>query len=94
MNKKIRYMAVALVLALMCCASPLNLSVAYADELVAMEENIVFKEAYNIQADVIVRYYRMHNGHLQYRRYNETRGYWVDSHWINCNTGNSNVEDI
>lgn len=36
-----------------------------------------------IYADSIVKKYRVHNGQLQYRRWNETRGYWVDSEWIN-----------
>lgn len=33
-------------------------------------------------ADVIVKYYRMYDGLVQYRRWNETRGYWVDPYWI------------
>lgn len=33
-------------------------------------------------ADVIVYKYRIYNGILQYRRWNETRGYWVDPYWI------------
>lgn len=33
-------------------------------------------------ADVIVYKTRMHNGVAQYRRWNETRGYWVDPDWI------------
>ncbi len=33
-------------------------------------------------ADVIVRIYRSNGKILQYRRWNETRGYWVDSDWI------------
>lgn len=32
--------------------------------------------------DVIVKKYRVFNGVLQYRRWNETRGYWVDKKWI------------
>ena len=36
-------------------------------------------------ADEIVTKFRMLNGHLQYRRWNQTRGYWVDKHWINLN---------
>jgi hypothetical protein len=32
--------------------------------------------------DVIVRKYRYYNGKLQYRRWNETYGYWVDPYWI------------
>lgn len=34
------------------------------------------------RADVIVKKYRVSNGVLQYRRWNETRGYWVDKKWI------------
>lgn len=33
-------------------------------------------------ADVIVKKYRDYNGVIQYRRWNETRGYWVDPYWI------------
>lgn len=33
-------------------------------------------------ADVIVYQYRIYNGKYQYRRWNETRGYWVDSKWL------------
>mgnify|MGYP000313447463 CR=1 FL=1 len=32
-------------------------------------------------ADVIVKIYRRYDNKLQYRRWNETRGYWVDSDW-------------
>ena len=34
-------------------------------------------------ADVIVVKTRIYNGRRQYRRWNETRGYWVDANWIN-----------
>ncbi len=33
-------------------------------------------------ADKIVVKYRIHNGKKQYRRRNETKHCWVDSHWI------------
>ena len=33
-------------------------------------------------ADVIVYKTRIYNGKQQYRRWNETRGYWVDPYWI------------
>lgn len=32
--------------------------------------------------DVIVYKYRMWNGKVQYRRWNKTKGYWVDANWI------------
>lgn len=33
-------------------------------------------------ADKIVTKYRVSNGVLQYRRWNQTQGYWVDPDWI------------
>lgn len=33
-------------------------------------------------ADVIIYRYRIANGRKQYRRWNETRGYWVDPYWL------------
>lgn len=35
-----------------------------------------------LRADVIETKYRVHNGVLQYRRWNKTHGYWVDDAWI------------
>jgi len=35
-------------------------------------------------ADIIITKTRMHNGRLQYRRWNETRGYWVYPYWIDA----------
>lgn len=34
------------------------------------------------RADAIVKKVRVYNGVLQYRRWNETQGYWVDPDWI------------
>ena len=33
-------------------------------------------------ADEIVMKFRVHNNKVQYRRWNQTRGYWVDDYWI------------
>ncbi len=33
-------------------------------------------------ADEIVTEFRRHNGVIQYRRWNATKGYWVDPDWI------------
>lgn len=33
-------------------------------------------------ADIIEYKYRVENGKRQYRRWNRTRGYWVDPYWI------------
>ncbi len=37
------------------------------------------------RADVIVTKVRVINGVVQYRRWNETRGVWVDDDWITDN---------
>lgn len=34
-------------------------------------------------SDTIEMQYRYHNGHLQCRRWNATKGYWVDPYWRN-----------
>lgn len=39
-------------------------------------------QAGTARIDVIVIKYRLHNGVVQYRRWNETWGYWVDPDWI------------
>ena len=36
------------------------------------------------RGDVIVTKYRIHNGYLQYRHWNETRNCWVEDHWIDA----------
>ena len=35
-----------------------------------------------LRADVITTYYKAINNRMYYRRWNETRGYWVDPDWI------------
>lgn len=37
------------------------------------------------RADVIVTKFRVINGVVQYRRWNETKGVWVDDDWITDN---------
>ena len=63
----------AMILLLASC--PTN-TIVYAGE-------ICTKETEERIADKIVVKNREYNGKLQYRRWNETKGYWVDSHWIN-----------
>ena len=58
--------------------------VSYAAEcLSTITPNISSSESEIVPyADVIVYEYRIYNGVQQYRRWNETRGYWVDPYWI------------
>lgn len=34
-------------------------------------------------SDHIEYYYRIYNGVLQFRRWNATKGYWIDATWLN-----------
>lgn len=54
---------------------------AYAAVPAASPETVA-EENIEPRADVIVIKYRVVNGAYQYRRWNETRGYWVDPYWI------------
>lgn len=56
---------------------------AYAKEI----NSVVLQEVddeIDARADVIVTKFRNYHGILQYRRWNETRGVWVDPEWINA----------
>lgn len=35
-----------------------------------------------VRAEIIETKYRLHEGLIQYRRWNSTYGYWVDDDWI------------
>lgn len=56
-----------------------------AVDLFAAQDSNLTLNGYSIvspYADKIVIKYRIHNGKKQYRRRNETKHCWVDSHWI------------
>ncbi|MGN1112741.1 MAG: hypothetical protein ACI4RP_06000 [Acutalibacteraceae bacterium] len=61
---------------------------ASAAEPVTAEEPTVSVEAVTDpgvepKSDTIVWKYRMYNGQMQKRRWNETKQVWVDPYWIN-----------
>lgn len=62
-------------------ALPSNNVNAMQKGFVRINENTITTST---RADVIVRKYRNYHGVLQYRRWNETRGVWVDPDWINA----------
>lgn len=67
----------SLVLSLFCSIPAIAAESSHAT---ASTENSII-EPYS---DIIVKRYRMTtNGVLQYRRWNETKKYWVDPYWIN-----------
>lgn len=54
---------------------------AYAAE-VGVPETSESESVIEPRADVIVVKYRVNNGVYQFRRWNETQGYWVDPYWM------------
>lgn len=75
-----RFLYALCVFALFASLVPLsfaaNQSSAFCSVISSSESKIV------PHADVIVYKYRIYNGVHQYRRWNETRGYWIDPYWI------------
>lgn len=67
------------------CAALMMFSVAgmgaYAQAPAGLEPNASQAKIVPF-ADRIEVYYREYNGKLQMRRWNVTRGYWVDANWI------------
>lgn len=72
--------------ALVMLAVTVTMTISPMQSIQAKESNVVVQDSKGItemqRADVIVKRYRMHNDIVQYRRWNETRGCWVDPDWI------------
>ena len=54
-----------------------------ANEMTVAQETEVTQDVEGRIADEIIMKYRTLNGHLQCRRWNATKGYWVDPYWRN-----------
>jgi hypothetical protein len=82
MKKKIAiYLLVGMMIAGGGCN---NTTLVEAAELWKVEDDYTNNEDHTaiMRADVIVKKYRINHGKQQYRRWNETRGKWVDPAWI------------
>lgn len=77
MKKKIGIFAFVISMAIMS-------SVASADGQTEQNSVGITNEMTSRVKDTIETKYRYHNGHVQYRRWNATQGYWVDPDWINA----------
>ena len=53
-----------------------------ASEKVLASPGIEINNIIEPRVDVIVTKYRVYKGVKQYRRWNETKGEWVDPYWI------------
>ena len=54
-----------------------------ANEVTVIQDTETTQDVEERISDHIEMKYRYHNGHLQYRRWNATQGYWVDPYWKN-----------
>ncbi len=79
MKRKIISMVIGIIITNMICIFP----VLAAGNNYNLYKSIEANENEIIPfADIIVKKYRVKNGKLQYRRWNETRECWVDPYWI------------
>ncbi len=73
---------------LICCVLLMSLSNSTAvsasvKETWSVSSNGIHESDAMPYADTIVMKYRTYNGMRQYRRWNETKKYWVDPYWLN-----------
>lgn len=78
-----KMMALALCGVVLFGGTPVGVKAAEADnvENVQSETDTASKGGL-LRKDNIITKYRVHNGKLQYRRWNTTYGVWVDPYWI------------
>lgn len=72
---------VSVVLIVLALGSSMGMTVA-ANETTVIQETVATQDNEARISDTIEMKYRTLNGHLQCRRWNATKGYWVDPHWI------------
>ena len=76
---------IMLILAIICISMLLPVSAA-AQETKGTQASTAYatssETTISPRADVIVVKFRVYNGVLQCRRWNETWGYWVDPYWV------------
>lgn len=82
MKKEILILGIAIMLSIPMVANMTGIQKAEAAEAQKVQKMFVSDEGIVPYADVIVTKFRVVNGVTQYRRWNETKGYWVDSDWI------------
>lgn len=79
--KYIRNSTLVVVLIIMLYISSVNSYAAGTNELQIKVTNYL-PNNYNVQKLDIIKKYRYYCGRLQYRRWNETTGQWIDPYWI------------
>lgn len=87
MNKFIKRASAFLLCAVMMITSAVFVSAAEVESAEIEETTInaaITPPDAEIQADEIVWKTRIYNGQLQKRRWNKSKGIWVDPDWIDC----------
>lgn len=84
MKKHIKVLSVFLFMFLFACQ--VGFSASASSVTVPDNSPAVYSDEGTIQprADVILRKYRLYNGVLQYRDWNETWAKWVQPYWTNA----------
>lgn len=81
-----RFLLMMMILTISNCAFPLQVSAkdnANSQIIIQAECN---NEVSVNTSDIIEYKYRVNaEGKLQYRRWNATKGYWIDATWLNAN---------
>ena len=79
--KKRFLIAAAICASLFVVGPTVNVSAAEVEQDV-QEQSVQNDIGVAPYADEIVMKFRVHNNKVLYRRWNQTRGYWVDKDWI------------
>ena len=79
--KKRFLIAAAICASLFVVGPTVNVSAAEVEQDV-QEQSVQNDIGVAPYADEIVMKFRVQNNKVQYRRWNQTRGYWVDKDWI------------
>lgn len=78
-QKKRKILTIVLVAILTLSSNSVLAKAMYVSSAIAANSSVS-----STRADVIVYKWREYYGKIQYRRWNETRGYWVDPYWIDA----------
>lgn len=80
MNKKNKYCLIFCLYIFIMFFIPTDYMPSYAADNAI--NNCYDAEKEETRADSIITYYKVIYGNTYYRRWNETKGYWVDPDWI------------
>lgn len=77
---KLKYIIVTVILTISVSIPVTAIAKPIETEPISISENTEENSTYT--SDKIEYVYRTYNGKLQYRRWNATKGYWIDATWL------------